>query len=130
MAHKLLLIFLGAGAGGTARYLVGGWMQAWAGPGFPLGTLAVNVSGCLAIGFLATVLEGSLVRDEWRLAILVGVLGGYTTFSSFGKETLALAQDGDWLRAGLNVLLSNALGLAAVWAGVMLAGLARGRTLP
>jgi len=128
MAYKLLLIFLGAGAGGTARYLVGGWAQGWAGPGFPLGTLVVNVSGCLAIGFLAALFSGPwLVREEWRLAILVGVLGGYTTFSSFGYETTSRVRDGEWARAGLNVLLSNALGLSAVWAGATLAGLLPGR---
>ncbi|MCC6678846.1 MAG: fluoride efflux transporter CrcB [Phycisphaerales bacterium] len=128
---KLLMIFLGAGAGGAGRYLLGGWVQGWAGPGFPLGTLVVNISGCLAIGFLAALFDGpALIREEWRLAILIGVLGGYTTFSSFGNETINLLREGEWARAGLNVVLSNGLGLAAVWGGAALAGLLPGRGMP
>jgi CrcB protein len=127
-ATKLGLVFLGAGAGGVLRYWLGGVVQHWFGasaPGwasFPVGTLVVNVSGCFLIGLLAVMLTGPLmVREEVRLALLIGVLGGYTTFSSFGRETLALVHDGQWLFAGLNVLVSNAAGLAAVFAGDRLA---------
>jgi CrcB protein len=84
---------------------------------FPIGTLIVNVSGCLAIGFLAVALGGTLVREEYRAAILIGVLGGYTTYSTFGRETFALLQDGQWLAALLNIALSNVLALVGVWAG-------------
>jgi fluoride exporter len=116
------LIFLGAGSGGLLRYWLGGLIQNWWGPAFPLGTMVVNVSGCFAMGFLATLWTGPfLIRDEYRQAVLVGVLGGYTTFSSFGRETLALAHDGEWSRAGLYVLGSVALSLAAVWAGAVIA---------
>lgn len=115
---KLILIFLGAGIGGLLRYGVGGIVQSAAGTTFPVGTMIVNLSGCLAIGFLAAALDGPwLVREEVRLGILIGVLGGYTTFSSFGRETLALANDGQYVAAAANVLLSNLLCLAAVWAG-------------
>jgi CrcB protein len=115
---KAALIFFGAGCGGLLRYWLGGVVQSWYGPSFPLGTLVVNVSGCLAIGFLATALTGSsLISPAVRAGILIGVLGGYTTFSSFGLETLALVKDGEWLRAGLNIILSVALGLAGVWLG-------------
>jgi CrcB protein len=87
-----------------------------------LGTLAVNVSGCLAMGFLAAAWSGhELIRDETRIIILVGVIGGYTTFSSFGLETLALAKQGDWTRACVYVASSVALSLIAVWFGVWLA---------
>jgi CrcB protein len=115
---KYLLIFLGSGFGGVLRYGLGGLIQnAW-GPTFPLGTMIVNITGCLGIGFCATAFSGALlVREEYRIAVLIGVLGGYTTFSSFGRETLALIHDGEWLRAGLYVLLTNAVGLAAVWLG-------------
>ncbi|MCC7407642.1 MAG: fluoride efflux transporter CrcB [Phycisphaeraceae bacterium] len=118
MALRLLLIFVGGGFGSMLRYLLSGWTQHLAGVSFPLGTLAVNVIGCIAIGFLATLFTGPyLVREEVRLALLVGVLGGLTTFSSFSWETLTLAQQGQWTLAGLNVLLSNGLGLIGVWAG-------------
>ena len=119
---KPVLIFLGAGSGGLLRYWLGGLIQNWWGPTFPLGTLIVNVSGCLAMGFLAAVWTGPvLIREEYRTAVLVGVLGGYTTFSSFGRETLALTHDGEWLRAGGYVLASVALSLLAVWIGAALA---------
>ncbi|MFO0875345.1 MAG: fluoride efflux transporter CrcB [Phycisphaerales bacterium] len=100
------------------RYALGGLIQEWWGATFPVGTLVVNVTGCLAIGFLATAFSGALlVREEYRIAVLAGLLGGYTTFSSFGRETLALVGDGEWGRAGLYVLLSVAASLLAVWAG-------------
>ncbi|MBX3403753.1 MAG: fluoride efflux transporter CrcB [Phycisphaeraceae bacterium] len=121
---KPVLIFLGAGSGGLLRYWLGGLIQNWWGPTFPLGTLIVNVSGCLAMGFLAAAWAPPgpvLIRDEYRTAVLVGVLGGYTTFSSFGRETLALTHDGEWLRAGGYVFGSVALSLLAVWIGAALA---------
>lgn len=117
-AVKYIGVFVGAGAGGVLRYWLGGLVQGWWGATFPLGTLFVNVSGCLAIGFLATAFSGGvLIREELRVAVLIGILGGYTTFSSFGRETMALVADGQWLAAGGNVVLSNALCLAAVWVG-------------
>lgn len=119
---KLTLIFLGSGLGGVLRYVIAGFVQNLWEPTFPIGTMVVNVSGCLAIGFLGTALGGALVREEYRVAVLVGLLGGYTTFSAFGRETLALLQDGEWLLAGSNIVLSNLLGLAGVWAGWALAG--------
>lgn len=119
---KPVLIFLGAGGGGLLRYWLSGAIQSWWGPTFPLGTTLVNVSGCLLMGFLATVWTGPvLIREEYRAAVLIGLLGGYTTFSTFGRETLALAQDGEWWRAGGYVLGSVALSLLAVWAGWLIA---------
>jgi CrcB protein len=116
------LIFLGSGAGGLLRYWLGGVAQNWWGPQFPFGTLLVNVSGCLAMGFLATAWTGPiLIREEYRAAVLIGVLGGYTTFSSFGRETLGLAHDGQWWRAGWYVAGSVVLSLLAVWAGAAIA---------
>ncbi|HVZ93551.1 MAG TPA: fluoride efflux transporter CrcB [Phycisphaerales bacterium] len=115
---NLLIVFVGAGLGGMLRYALGGAVQQWWGPSFPVGTLVVNVSGCLAIGALATLFTGPLlVREEVKLFVLIGVLGGYTTFSSFGRETMSLIGDGEWMYAVLNVVLSNAAGLAAVWMG-------------
>ena len=115
------LILLMGGVGSLARYVVGGWVQKL-GPGFPWGTLFINVSGCFIIGFLAAAYQGRWqVREEYRVALMVGFLGGYTTFSSFGLETFRLANDAQFLRASLNVLLSVAVGLVAVWAGYRLA---------
>jgi fluoride exporter len=118
MFYKATLVFLGSGIGGLLRYLLSWLIQTWWGATFPVGTLIVNISGCLAMGFLAAVMTGPwMVREEYRIAILIGVLGGYTTFSSFGRETMALLNDREWALAALNVVLSNLLGLIAVWAG-------------
>ena len=82
----------------------------------------MNVTGCLVIGLLGALLSGPLlVREEIRLAILVGLLGGFTTFSSFAFEAFALLNDGQWAQAGLDILLSNGLGLVAVWLGYRMA---------
>jgi CrcB protein len=119
---KLLLIGLGGGFGSILRYLVAGWGQGLSEGSFPLGTLIVNVSGCLAIGFLGMLFTGPfLVREEFRVAILVGILGGYTTFSTFGRETFMLANEKEGMYALMNLLLSNTCGLAAVWLGHRLA---------
>lgn len=127
-ALKIGVVFVGAGAGGVLRYWLGGLVQTWFGahaPGwaaFPAGTVAVNVTGCFLIGVLAVALSGSLAaREEVRLALLMGLLGGYTTFSSFGLETIRLAQDDRWALAGANVVLSNVAALLAVFAGDRLA---------
>jgi CrcB protein len=104
------------------RYWLGGIVQNWWGPHFPFGTMVINVSGCLAMGFFAAAWTGPvLVREEYRTAVLVGLLGGYTTFSSFGRETLALIRDGEPWRAGGYVLGSVVLGLIAVWLGAAIA---------
>ena len=123
MLFKLSCIFVGAGIGGVLRYALGGWVQNMTpGSTFPTGTLAVNVIGCLLIGFLGALFTGPVViREEYRIAILVGVLGGFTTFSTFGMETFSLANERDFLRAALNLILSNGLGLGAVWFGLCVA---------
>jgi len=128
---KLTMIFLGAGSGGVIRYWLGGLVQNWSGPTFPLGTMLVNISGCLLMGFLATAWYGPVqVRPEVRDAVLIGVLGGYTTFSAFGRETLGLVNDGEWVRAGLYVLGSVALSLIGVWLGSLIAGRVYGTGAP
>lgn len=119
---RLLLIFVAGGCGCLLRYGVAGWLQRLANGSFPLGTLAVNVIGCVAIGFLASLFTGPvLLREEYRLAILVGLLGGFTTFSTYGYETISLTNDGQFALAGLSLLLSNGLGLAAAWGGARVA---------
>jgi fluoride exporter len=119
---KILLIAAGGGAGTTMRYLLSGLVQRASGSAIPIGTLAVNVIGCFVIGLLATALAGpNLLREEWRLALFVGLLGGFTTFSAFGFETITQFNEGRVLAAGLNVLVHNALGLGAAWLGYRLA---------
>jgi CrcB protein len=119
----LLLVGCGGFVGAVLRWGVGGLVHRSAAlGGFPFGTLAVNVTGCLLIGAAAAMTETrQLLRPEARLFLMVGLLGGYTTFSSFGYETLALARDGEALRAALNVAAHVAAGLAAVWIGYVLA---------
>jgi len=120
---KVAMIFVGAGAGGVLRHAVHTAAQRWAPTGFPLGTLAVNATGCLVAGVLAGALAGQIaLREEYRLLLFVGLLGGYTTFSAFGRETVELMQRGAWGMAGLNVLLSNVLGIGGLWLGLVLAG--------
>lgn len=119
---KYALILIGGAFGSLARYLMQGWVQEASRGTFPLGTLIVNVSGCFAIGLLNALFTGPVaIREDYRIGIVVGVLGGFTTFSAFGWETFALASDGQYLRATANALLSVGLGLAAVFAGARLA---------
>ena len=119
---KYLLIGLFGGTGSLARYLVGTAVTARYGSRFPWGTMAVNVSGSFLIGIIMTLLtEKVVVSPNWRFALVVGFLGGYTTFSSFEWETYAAVRAGGYWIGALNVTGSVALGYAAVWLGSMLA---------
>ncbi|HJM89937.1 MAG TPA: fluoride efflux transporter CrcB [Dehalococcoidia bacterium] len=121
---QLLLVIAGGAVGTLFRYQIAMRLQSASGGAFPVGTLAVNVSGAFIAGLLATLLlERSAVSAEVRTAILVGVLGGYTTFSTFSVETLTLTNDGQWGLATLNVAASVAAALFAVWAGQSVARL-------
>ena len=118
---KWILIAAGGALGSMMRYALQGWVQRATNETFPTGTLAVNVLGCLAIGLLAALFAGPfLIREEYRIGLTVGVLGGFTTFSAFGLETFLLAGDGQWRNALLNIVLSCALGFLAVWVGYRL----------
>jgi CrcB protein len=120
---KLLWIALAGGAGSVARYVLGGWAQRATSANFPVGTMLVNVMGCLVIGFLTTAISDRLLvlREEVRVALAVGFVGGFTTFSAFTMESAALINEGKFLRAALNILLGVGLGLAAVWIGARIA---------
>lgn len=120
---RYFLIFAASGAGGVLRFWLGGKLQHWAGEGFPWGTLGVNVSGCLGIGFVATAIASAFpVRQEVGLALIAGLFGGYTTFSAFGRETVALWNDGHAARAVAYVAATNLFGILAVCLGAWLAG--------
>ncbi len=121
-----LWIALGGAIGSTGRYWLSGIIAQAFGETFPWGTLIVNVTGSFVIGFFAVltgpdgrVYASSIIRQF----VIVGICGGYTTFSSFSLQTLNLMNDGEWLRAGSNIGFSVALCLLAVWAGAMLAAM-------
>ena len=118
------VVMLGGALGTGARFWASGLVAERAGEFFPLGTLIVNITGSFAIGFLAAFADPEgrfLLSPRFREFFLVGVCGGYTTFSSFSLQTLDLIRDGDWFKACLNTLLSFACCLAAVWLGRILA---------
>jgi len=119
---RYLLVLIGGGAGAVARYVAESAIMTWFGGRFPLGTFVINVTGSFLIGFLMTMLTERFEFDPiWRLLLVVGFLGGYTTFSSLEWETYTAVRDGG-LRIGmLNVVASVMLGYIAVWLGVMLA---------
>ena len=115
-----LWIAIGGALGSVARFWCSGFAARHFGETFPWGTLLVNVIGSFAIGFFATLTgpDGRwLVPGRWREFFMIGICGGYTTFSSFSLQTLSLAEEGEWLRAGGNILGSVALCLVAVWLG-------------
>lgn len=118
--ESYLWIAIGSALGGMARFWCSGFVARWIGETFPWGTLVVNVTGSFVIGFFATITgpDGRVFASSLaRQFVMIGVCGGYTTFSSFSLQTLNLMNDGEWLYAGGNIVLSVILCLAAVWAG-------------
>ena len=114
----LLWVMAGGAVGAGLRYGVALVLHRGGDGAFPFATLTVNVVGCFLIGLLSAGFASNWdVSETARLAIVVGVLGGFTTFSSFGNETLELYANGRWVAAGLYVLISNVAGLTAVWLG-------------
>lgn len=115
-----LWVMIGGALGTGARFWLSGLVAQRIGEFFPLGTLLVNVSGSFVIGLFAGVVDPQgpfLVAPRLRQFFMIGVCGGYTTFSSFSLQTLDLVQEGDWLKAGLNAVLSVFCCLLAVWLG-------------
>lgn len=111
---SLLYLAAGGALGTLARYGVNGLISSRV-PIFPLGTMIVNIGGCFIIGLLAPL----TLRTEWRNFLMIGVCGGFTTFSSYGLQTLNLAADQEWLFVALNVVGSNAAGLVAIYLGLV-----------
>jgi CrcB protein len=117
-----LAVALGGALGSLARWGLSGWVQRWSGSGFPWGTFVVNAAGSLAIGVVAAIaLERALVSPAVRVFLIVGVLGGFTTFSAFSYETLAMLRDGQWWSA-----LGYAGGSVVVGVAFAMAGFAVG----
>ena len=122
---SLTLVFLGGGLGSVGRYLIAGLDHHLNRGPFPFGTLAVNLLGCGLIGLAFAWIQGGRVpetnqasdREAWRLFLMIGVLGGFTTFSSFGLEAVRLLQDGHHARAIVYVLASNLGGVLLAWGG-------------
>jgi CrcB protein len=115
---KWLLIALGGAFGSVARYGTGTLLlRATEKTLFPWGTLAVNLVGCLLIGYLNGLLDDRLIRPEYRFLLVIGVLGGYTTFSTFGWESAAMLRERQYLFAALYILGNNVIGIALVMLG-------------
>lgn len=119
---QTLAIAAGGAIGALLRFWVSTGVYAWLGRGFPYGTLAVNLLGSLAMGFLYIVLlERAALGAEWRAFLLVGLLGAFTTFSTFSIETLNLLEQADYAKAMANALISVVACIAAAFAGVVVA---------
>jgi CrcB protein len=117
---KWWLLFVGGGIGAALRFALATWVDQRLGPPFPWGTFAVNASGCFAVGLIATLAdEGGWLSPAARLFMVAGVLGGFTTFSTFGLESWRLLTEGETVAALANLAASVGGGLAAVVAGVL-----------
>jgi fluoride exporter len=119
---KYLAVAAGGALGAMLRYYLGGTLLARTGAPFPTATFVINITGSFMVGFFLTLATERLhISPHWRLAVAVGFVGAYTTFSTFEYETARLVEDGELMRALLNVGMSVVLGFAAVWAGIMAA---------
>jgi CrcB protein len=120
--QAVLWISLGAIAGANARYFLSRWAARALSPVFPYGTLIINVSGSLLLGFfLIWTSERVLVDPRWRMLLAIGFCGAYTTFSSYAFESMYYFEQGHWLLFATNILANNLLSLAAILAGAALA---------
>lgn len=119
---KYLMVGIGGFVGAIARFWLGSYVGGKMGTRFPYGTFVINISGSFLIGFILTILTAKAhLSPNWRYLIPVGFIGAYTTFSTFEFETLRTIQDGQFLIASLNVVLSVMIGFIAVWVGAMAA---------
>jgi CrcB protein len=117
-AQTWLLVAIAGAAGTLLRYVMGGLLARATGGVFPWETFVINVLGCLVIGAIAGALDkGALIPPPLRMALMVGLIGGFTTFSTFALEAFRLASASQWVAAGGYALLSNLVGFVAVWVG-------------
>ena len=117
------MILVGGAVGSLARYQLSRWVNFTTGSTFPWGTMVVNLLGAFIIGFLTGLFERWVVSPQWRMLLIVGFLGGFTTFSTFGLETFTLLKKSEFLPALANFALTNFLGIAFVAGGYVVAGL-------
>ena|SRR3989442_10623506 len=117
---RLLIVAIGGALGSGARYWLSGFIQNHSTPYFPTGTFVVNAIGCFAVGVAVGLAAANLVSPNVRLFVVVGICGGFTTFSAFSYETLKLVEDRELWQAGVNAGGQLVVGLAAVWAGMTL----------
>jgi CrcB protein len=120
MLLKLLVVAVGGSIGATARYVVSTWAAERFGPGFPYGTLIVNVVGCFIIGaFMVATTEKFIINPYWRLLVTVGFVGGLTTFSSFSYETFQLMEGSGLTLVMYNIVSNIIFGFLATWLGMV-----------
>ncbi|MDD7456804.1 MAG: fluoride efflux transporter CrcB [Bacteroidales bacterium] len=118
MVKNILLVALGGAVGSACRYLVTRVVDITA---FPIATLAVNLLGCLLVGFLVGIMDRNFMPQEFKLLLISGFCGGFTTFSTFANESFAMMKAGDLLLSGLYIGVSVIFGILAVWFGLQLA---------
>lgn len=118
--QNYLLVFIGGGVGAALRYWLSGIVHGRFGTGFPYGTLAVNVIGCLVIGMvMGSMQERFTAQPAFRVFLTIGILGGFTTFSSFSYETVSMLKDGEFWYASVNILASICCCVIGTWAGLI-----------
>ena len=119
--RNYLLVFAGGGIGASARYWLSGAVYRFLSSDFPYGNLVVNITGCFAIGLLMTLMEERFLSEPaLRIFLTIGILGGFTTFSSFSYESIQLLQNGGQTIAMANILANMVIGFTATWLGMML----------
>lgn len=119
MMYNILAVAVAGALGAVSRYGLGSFIQRYFPSGFPGGTLVVNIIGCFLLGLIASIGFDKFANPTLKIAITVGLLGSFTTFSTFGFDTVSLLQDGHEFKALLNILLSVGLGLMAAWLGMI-----------
>lgn len=118
--QSYILVFAGGGIGAALRYWLSGVVHERLGSAFPYGTLAVNILGCFVIGIvMASMQERFLAHPSLRVFLTIGILGGFTTFSSFSYETIAMLKDGEFFYSSVNILASLVCCIAGTWLGVI-----------